>query len=502
MTVPQEVVELIERFDHNVETYKSGSYNETQLRREFLDPFFEALGWDVGNKKGYAEAYKDVIHEDAIKVGGYTKAPDYGFRIGGMRKFFLEAKKPSVDIKDDTHPAYQLRRYAWSAKLPLSILSDFEEFAIYDCRIKPVSTDRAATARTFYCKYSEYADLWDEIASIFSREAILKGSFDQYVESNKAKRGTAEVDSEFLKEIESWRNMLARNLALRNPELTQRDLNFAVGRTIDRIVFLRICEDRGAEDYGQLMALQNGTRIYARLCQLFHSADDRYNSGLFHFKVEKDRSEPPDDFTLNLIIDDQPLKDIFKSLYYPDSPYEFSVLSADILGQVYEQFLGKVIRLTPSHRAVVEDKPEVKKAGGVYYTPTYIVNYIVENTVGKLLKGKTLKQAEKLKILDPACGSGSFLIGAYQCLLDWHYKFYVDNEPEKWTKGRSPVLYQGDGGDYHLTTAERKRILLNNIYGVDIDSQAVEVTKLSLLLKVLEGENEQTLTRQIRMFRE
>ena len=506
MAAPKEVVELVERFRQNFEAYKSGSYNETQLRREFLDPFFEILGWDVSNKRGYADAYKDVIHEDTVKVGGATKAPDYGFCIGGTRKFFLEAKQPSVNIKGDIHPAYQLRRYAWSAKLPLSILSDFEEFAVYDCRIRPVQTDGAAIARVLYFNYTEYEDRWDEIESIFSHESVLKGSFDKYAESTKAKKGTAEVDDAFLKEIESWRNVLARNLALRNPTLTQRELNFAVGRTIDRIIFLRICEDRGVEDYGQLMALQNGTRIYARLRQLFHRADDRYNSGLFHFKAEKDRSEPPDDFTLNLTIDDKPLKDIFKSLYYPDSPYEFSVLSADILGQVYEQFLGKVIRLTPSHRAVVEDKPEVKKAGGVYYTPTYIVNYIVENTVGELLKGKTLKQVEKLKILDPACGSGSFLIGAYQYLLDWHYKFYLDDGPEKWMKGRSPALYQGHSDDnrvnYHLTTAERKRILLNNIYGVDIDSQAVEVTKLSLLLKVLEGENEQTLMRQIRLFQE
>ena len=502
MAAPKKVIELVERFRQNFEDYKSGSYNETQLRREFLDPFFEILGWDVSNKKGYADAYKDVIHEDSIKVGGYTKAPDYGFCIGGTRKFFLEAKQPSVNIKGDIHPAYQLRRYAWSAKLPLSILSDFEEFAVYDCRIKPVRTDGAATARILYFYYTEYEDRWDEIESIFSRDSVLKGSFDKYAESTKAKKGTAEVDDAFLKEIELWRSVLARNLALRNPELTQRELNFAVGRTIDRIIFFRICEDRGVEDYGQLMALQNGTRIYARLRQLFHRADDRYNSGLFHFKKEKDRSEPPDDFTLNLIMDDKPLKDIFKSLYYPDSPYEFSVLSADILGQVYEQFLGKVIRLTPGHRAVVEDKPEVKKAGGVYYTPTYIVNYIVENTVGELLEGKTLKKVEKLKILDPACGSGSFLIGAYQYLLDWHYDFYLADGPEKWMKGRSPALYQGSRGNYHLTTTERKRILLNNIYGVDIDSQAVEVTKLSLLLKVLEGENEQTLTRQIRLFQE
>ena len=134
MAVPKMVLHLVETFDRNVETYKANQlYNETQLRREFIDPFFEALGWDVTNKQGYAPAYRDVIHEDAIKIGSETKAPDYCFRIGGARKFFLEAKKPSVDVKGDPHPAYQLRRYAWSAKLPLSILTDFEEFDVYDC---------------------------------------------------------------------------------------------------------------------------------------------------------------------------------------------------------------------------------------------------------------------------------------------------------------------------------------------------------------------------------
>ena len=147
MPAPEQVVELLKRFKDNIEAYKSGNYNETQVRVEFIDPFFEALGWDVKNKKGYAEAYKDVIHEDANKIGGFTKAPDYCFRVGGIRKFFLEAKKPSINIKEDIHPVYQLRRYAWSAKLPLSILTDFEELAVYDCRIKPVKTDKASTAR-------------------------------------------------------------------------------------------------------------------------------------------------------------------------------------------------------------------------------------------------------------------------------------------------------------------------------------------------------------------
>ena len=137
MAAPAEITGLVERFDQQIEAYKSGRYNEAQLRQEFVDPMFKALGWDMDNVSGYAEAYKDVIREDAIKIGGATKAPDYCFRIGGTRKFFLEAKKPSVDIKHDASPAYQLRRYAWSAKLPLSVLTDFEEFAVYDCRVEP-----------------------------------------------------------------------------------------------------------------------------------------------------------------------------------------------------------------------------------------------------------------------------------------------------------------------------------------------------------------------------
>src|SRR5207249_2550795 len=180
----------------------------------------------------------------------------------------------------------------------------------------------------------------------------------------------------------------------------------------------------------------------------------------------------------------------------------FSVLPADILGQVYEQFLGKVIRLTEGHQAKIEDKPEVKKAGGVYYTPTYIVDCNVTNTEGKSLGQKTTKRAAQLRIVDPACGSGSFLIGAYQYLLTWHRDWYVDHDPKKWATGRNPALYRGMGGEWKLTTAERKRILLQNIFGVDIDAQAVEVTKLSLLLRVLEGESEQTLATQLRFYHE
>jgi hypothetical protein len=290
--VPRLILDLVERFERNREAYKSGNYNETQVRREFLDPFFKALGWDIDNEQGYAEAYKDVVHEDAIKIGDGTRAPDYCFRIGGARKFFLEAKRPSIDIKNDAMPAFQLRRYAWTSKLPLSILTDFEEFAVYDCRVKPDQKDKASVARILYIPFTEYATRWDEIAGVFSRDAVLKGSFDKYAEENKAKRGTAAVDDAFLQTIESWRKALAENLALRNKKLTQRETNFAVQRIIDRIIFLRICEGRGIEDYGKLRALADQDGIYPRLGQLFKEADDRYNSGLFHFKAEKGHRYP------------------------------------------------------------------------------------------------------------------------------------------------------------------------------------------------------------------
>ncbi len=264
------------------------------------------------------------------------------------------------------------------------------------------------------------------------------------------------------------------------------------------MIFLRICEERGIETEGQLRSLRIGTRVYSRLCEIFRQADKRYISGLFYFEPEEGRCGPPDALTLRLTIDDQPLKRIIESLYSTEVSAQFAASASNILGQVYELFLGRVVRLTPDHGVIVEEKSEAKKADGVYYTPAHIVDYIIQQTVGKLLKGKTPSQVAKLKILDPACGSGSFLIAAYQYLLDWHLAYYVTDGPEK----HAEELYRSGQGDFRLTTSECRRILLNNIYGVDIDPQAVEITKLSLLLKVLEGEQQDSLTTPPRLFPE
>jgi hypothetical protein len=498
---PAAIESLVRRFEEQRPDYQAQRYNETQVRREFLDPFFEALGWDVSNRADRPEAFKDVIHEDRVMVAGATRAPDYSFRLGGRRQFLVEAKKPSVNLRDAPSPAFQLRRYAWSAKLPIGILTDFEELAVYDCREEPAPDESAATARLLYFKFDEYLSRWEEISTLFSREAVAAGSLETYRQSLKVKRGSSEVDGAFLREIERWRRLLAEDLAAQNPALTQRDLNFAVQQTIDRIVFLRIAEDRGLEPYSALGDTLGADDLYGQLLLLFKRADERYNSGLFHFSQEAGREADPDLLTPDLSISDGALRRIIERLYYPTSPYEFSVIPTRVLGQVYEQFLGQVIVLDDEHGARIENKPEVKKAGGVYYTPEPIVDFIVGSTLGPLLEKLTPARASgegkgkaagwPLRVLDPACGSGSFLIGCYEHLLNWYLAAYL-RKPERWSRGRQARLREDSSGAWRLTTGERKRILRTHIFGVDIDPQAVEVTKLSLLLKVLEGESEET----------
>jgi hypothetical protein len=499
------ISDLVDRFNQHRDAYRAGTYNETQARRDFIDPLFECLGWDVSNTAGLSEAYRDVIQEYSLRAPGGTTAPDYLFRLQTAPQFFVEAKKPSVNLRDSATAALQVRRYAWSAKLPISILTDFEEFVVYDCRFEPKAADSAAVARLLYVTVDDYAAKWDQLVALFGREAVSAGSLRSYASALPAHRGTREVDEAFLTDIDSWRAHLAGTLRKSNPSLTARQLNFAVQQTIDRIVFLRICEDRSIEPYGQLRDLADGDDIYKRLAAVFRGADQRYNSGLFHFEVEQDRPEAPDSLTLELQIDDDVLRRILRRLYYPESPYAFNVVPPSVLGQVYEQFLGKTIHISRAGRATIEEKPELKKAGGVYYTPSYVVDYIVAHEIGPRLDRatpKTLSPAtgSRLRILDPACGSGSFLIGAYEHLLRWYEQWYVGHDPQRWARGKSPRLRQIAPDTWQLTTAERKRILLDHIFGVDVDPQAVEVTKLSLLLKVLEHESDASLSEQLQLF--
>ena len=513
------IKELVEKFKSNYKQFHSSDYNETLTRQDFINPFFEYLGWDISNKEGLSQTYRDVIHEDKLKIGKETKAPDYSFRIGGNRVFFVEAKKPSRNLKEDSDAAYQIRRYAWSGKLAVSILTDFEEFAIYDCSKKPSPNDKASMSRIEYINYEDYLNRFDFLYDTFAKENVLRGSLEKYNADTKSKKGTESVDIDFLNSLDDLRTKLASNISKLN-SLSLRDLNFAVQHIIDRIIFLRVAEDRGVENYGDLreacsnlnkkwiasasprndntinvhndekITSKDGNNYYKNIVDIFKKSDGKYNSGIFDFSKDK--------ITQNIEVDNKVIKEIINDLYYPKSPYEFSVISVEIIGNAYEQFLGKTITIGKNSKAKIELKPEVRKAGGVYYTPEYIVDYIVENTVGEKIKGKTPKEIANIKIVDPACGSGSFLIGAYKYLLNYHREYYSKQGKKKFLGSKEDAITE----DGELALWVKKQILINNIFGVDIDSNAVEVTKLSLLLKCMENETPASIMNNQSLFNE
>ncbi len=481
MTAPDSIARLVDKFERDKSRFQQPEYNEAQLREEFVNPFFRALGWDLGEQ---------VLHEAGLRSGGTIKHPDYTFLAGARRAFYVETKKPAIDIGSAIEPAEQLRSYGWSGDTALGILTNFAEFAIYDCRIEPRQGDSPEEARVIYLTHSQYLDQWERLRAALSPEAVRQGAHRDLLEATA--KGVLRVDEAFLRDMENWRVDLAEHLHKQarfiDRQLNQRELNHLVQRTIDRIVFLRIAEDRSLESYGRLERAASVRRgVYNEIKRLYLSADRRYNSGLFHFDPA-DRSRPDaDTLSMEIYIVDNVLRRIIGDLYPPRSRYQFSVISADILGQVYERFLGKVIEVHSdgeSTSVTVEEKPEVRKAGGVYYTPSYIVDYIVENTIGALLRDKSPEQAAQLRVLDPACGSGSFLTGAYDYLLDWHLAQYREN-PARW---KNRIRHSADG--IILRIEEKRRILLENIYGVDLDQNAVEVSKLSLLLKMLENEHD------------
>jgi hypothetical protein len=485
---PVRLLDLIDQYANVVMRGDRDSINETTVRESFLNPILEELGWDPRNRRGVPERDRDVILEDKVHIEGQQKAPDYALVAGGRRRFFVEAKRPSVSIARSTSASYQIRRYCWSAGLPLGVLTNFEEIAVYDCRVMPHIDDTTSENRILYFKFNELPQYWGEFESLFGKGQVLNGSVEKYISDTKAPRQSKPIDDAFLTEIRLWRSALAVDIAGKNPHLDVVDLNEVVQRLIDRLIFLRIAEARGLEPFeGLKEALKAPGEHYERLISIFKRADDRYNSGLFHLSEKKDIPGPPDTLGLEIAVSDAPLARLINQMYYPQ-PYEFSVMPADILGRIYEQFLGERIEFDSKRKVVVQLKPDLRKSGGVYYTPQPVVNFIVDNTIGPLLKGKTPADVEKLRIVDPACGSGSFLIAAYQYIMDWHRDYYADK-----VRLAKANLQMGTDGVLRLKTPIRRRILLNNIYGVDIDPQAVEVTKLSLLLKVIEGQDQMEL---------
>jgi len=461
------LAERIDDFEKNKAILTMKGHGETNIRANYIDVLFQALGWNMTN-------VYEVDREYSQKNNSSTKKVDYGFKINGKLKFFVEAKEANVDLENNKNAIYQAKRYAYSTngKAPVVILTDFEEFLVFSVLKAPLydNTDRELLKK-HSMKYSGYLANWDLLWDTFSREAVKNGSLE--VLRGKIDKNTKMMDVEFLEQITGWREDLARNIAIRNKELSVEELNEAVQRILDRLLFIRNLEDREIEPENTLLDItKKPENIYKSIVPIFNYLDNVYNGLLFkkHFSEE-------------LIVDDKTIKDIIKSMCYPVSPFQFDVIEPEILGRIYEKFLGSKIRLTENHQAKIEEKIEVRKAGGVYYTPEYIVNYIVQNTVGKKIEGLTPEEIKKIKIVDPACGSGSFLLGAYSCLLDYHAKWYLSHKTDKAYKND---YYISKDGEFKVNLYKRGDILRNNIFGVDIDKEATEVAIMSLYLKMLD----------------
>lgn len=466
----------VEDFYNNEKIYLAKTFQETENRTRFINPFFQALGWEF-EQTGIARQFWDVHQEFSQKDNSSTKKPDYAFRADKKVKFFVEAKAPWVPLTDKG-PVFQAKRYAFSTngKAPIVILTDFQEFRVFNSLKRPILDNPLdGLLKELDLTYQQYLDNWDLLWNTFSKEAVLNGSLEPYIA--KAPKNTKTLDVEFLEDLTSWREILAKNIAIRNEKLNVDEINEAVQRVLDRLVFIRNLEDREIEEENLLYNIlntkeDNENSFYLKLIPIFQRMNVDYNGLLFK-----------EHFSEQLLIDNKVIKDLIKNMCYPVSPFQFDVIEPEILGRIYEKFLGSKIRLTDSHRAKVEEKPEVRHAGGVYYTPEYIVNYIVENTVGKLIEGNNPEQISKIKIVDPACGSGSFLIGAFDYLIRYHENWYSDNQDVKKYK---KDYYINEKKEISLTIEKKGEILTNNIYGVDIDREATEVAMMSLYLKILE----------------
>jgi len=469
---------LITKFEKNKTHYLSKGYPEAQVRVDFINPLFKALGWDIENKAQKPPHERDVIVELSPETTG---RPDYNFRINGVTKFFVEAKAPSVALDDVTH-ILQAKSYAWSTKeVYFVVLTDFEEFRLYDASLKP-NPKFPDEGLLFNFKYTAYFENLEKLWEL-SRKRVEEGSLEALLpRDTKSKRLRIPPDKSFLEDLTIWRTELAKDVHKRNPEFDVKLLNDVIQKLLDRIIFIRIAEDRKIRPDRELWEIvaqwkEEGKRkpITTHLKDIFHEVNDDLNGDIF----KPHACETAD-------VDSNLLTEIIESLYFPKSRYRFDAIGVELLGSIYERYLGSTIRVTPQ-RVKVEEKPEVRKAGGVYYTPKYIVDYIVKNTVGKIIEGKTPRQIEKIKILDPACGSGSFLLGAYQYLIDYHLRYYREHPKEAQTLSLFPY-WKMNPEDFTLPIHEKTKILRNNIFGVDIDPQAVEITMMSLYLKALEGE--------------
>lgn len=453
----EEIRILLDRYSQIMKKEREiKSKEEEMTKKDLIRPLFErALGWNFE---------EDVTAEEKVSKGWV----DYGFRINGIPKFFLEAKALREDL-DNPSFFRQAVDYAWYKGCTWAVLTNFETVKILNAEWE---APNYLHSRFMTIKCNEFLDRLDDLL-LLSRESFEQGLLDKKAEKYGKKTKKTTVDKQLLNDFTRFRDMLSRNIAKLNQEknLTEEELDESVQRILNRLVFIRNCEDRGLEEK-KLWEAKNEARVWKKVKEVFAYYDKNYDSKLFTY-------DPTDSKKVHLCdtldIDDRVMREIIDGLYRTKDrsiSYDFSIIDADVLGTVYEQYLSHILKKTEKRAKLAENHMH-RKEQGIYYTPTYIVDYIVRNTLGELLKSSNVN-VEKIRVLDLACGSGSFLIKAFDVLNEYYRK----NDREY---GQTQLDFETG------TTFTRKaKILQNNIFGVDLDKQAVEIAQLNLLLKIAE----------------
>jgi len=462
----EKIKKLVERYE-KLSNMEKKKYNEQQTKDHFIRPLFEALGWDFE-------------HEVWPETDVSGKRVDYAFKIDGNTKFYTEAKAIPVNL-DEERWAEQAINYSWHKSVPWVVLTDFEGIKVFNTEWDEPDIQSCRFIEIPWTEYLTSEKLW-----WLSREAFQKGILDKKADE-VGKRPKRIIDDQLASDLIRWRNYLAKDLEGYNPKIDIKKISQYVQKILDRLIFIRTLEDRKIEDVILQPLARNWqekkgiktNQLLQELNKVFRKIDKTYNSGLF----EKCAC----DFLGGKIeADDNTFVDVINELYKTENKgirYNFADIPADIFGNIYEQYLGHIQK-----EDAKEKKTSKRKSQGIYYTPRYIVNYIVQNTLGEILKDKTPVEIKNLKILDPACGSGSFLISAYQALIDfWQTQKRKQKQDRNGKFKDLEKAFKKRNGDL-LSSTEKMRILLNNIFGVDLDEEAVEFAKLNLLLKMVDSQ--------------
>jgi len=434
--------------------------------RAWIDEFLLLFGWNVQNTQQVLTEHTLNMTERARlnEIGSTNTRPDYSLVNGEVKLAFVDAKSLEVNIENDKSVAFQIRSYGWSIGAPFSVVTNFEQLAIYDCSIMPDVNDDARFARQFFLKYDQYEELSDILDTFLSRDNVINGNI-RLTHGN----GNA-LDEKFSEMLGKVRIDLAKAILKDNQIENTPMLSYFVQTIINRVLFIRVCESRDLETDGLLKQFAEQGFWEAFKASSYADFYEHYDGPMFK-RIQR----------LQLLTIDNDVFDRFlRQLYYP-SPYRFDVIPLKTLSDIYDLFLG--YELVVEGRNVTNAlRAEFKKSNGAVTTPASIVKQVIECTIPETtIRNLRTEDILKLKIADIACGSGAFLVGVFDHLIKEFERRIAHDD----------IIAPGYVvriDDRYVLTVEGKRAIINHcLYGVDINPEAVEVAKMSLSLKIIDS---------------